>query len=50
MIIYRKFNMKIKILGVGAYVSPAMQDTEYTMGRKTQPIAYTWSSRGKISD
>jgi len=38
------------ILGVGAYVSPSMQDTEYTMGRKTQPIAYTWSSRGPTFD
>lgn len=38
------------ILGVGAYVSPPMMDTEYTMDHQTVGTCYTWSSRGPTFD
>jgi tripeptidyl-peptidase-2 len=38
------------ILGVGAYVSPAMMEAGYTLRQRLGEMPYTWTSRGPTMD
>ncbi len=38
------------VLGVGAYISPAMMESEYAMREQLEELPYTWTSRGPTMD
>lgn len=38
------------LYGVGAYVSPAMMQSQYTVRDEIPGVAYTWTSRGPTTD
>jgi tripeptidyl-peptidase-2 len=38
------------IFGIGAYISPAMQEVQYSLRRITAPTRYTFTSRGPTAD